>query len=47
MDVRNIASVKVLEKCGFVREGTVRQGKMGRKYCDYHLYGFIKSDYKK
>ena len=47
VDVRNISSCKVLDKCGFVKEGTIRQGKMGRSYCDYHVYGFIKSDYKK
>ena len=47
VDIRNVASCKVLEKCGFIKEGTVRQGKMGRSYCDYHIYSFIKSDYKK
>ena len=47
VDVRNVSSCKVLEKCGFVKEGTIRQGKMGRSYCDYHIYGFLKSDYKK
>ena len=47
VDVRNIASSKVLEKNGFIKEGTVRQGKMGRKYCDYHIYGFLRTDYKK
>ena len=25
-DVRNIASNKVLERCGFIKEGTIRQG---------------------
>ena len=43
----NIASNKVLEKSGFTQEGFIRQGKYGRKYCDYYKYGFIKSDYKK
>ncbi|MGI6717306.1 MAG: GNAT family N-acetyltransferase [Eubacteriales bacterium] len=46
VDIRNIASWKALEKCGFTREGFIRQGKFGRKYCDYYLYGLIKSDYK-
>mgnify|MGYP002515260086 CR=1 FL=1 len=44
-DVRNVASNRVLEKCGFIREGTVRQGKMVSVYCDYHIYGLLKSDY--
>lgn len=43
-DVRNTASCRVLEKCGFVREGTVRQGKMVSVYCDYHIYGLLASD---
>lgn len=43
-DVRNTGSVRVLEKCGFLREGTVRQGKMVSAYCDYHLYGLLRSD---
>ena len=38
-DVRNIASNKVLERCGFVKEGTIRQGKMVSVYCDYNIYG--------
>ena len=46
VDERNIASWKVLEKCGFIREGLIRQGKMGRTYCDYYIYGMIKSDYR-
>lgn len=45
-DVRNAASNRVLEKCGFLREGTVRQGKMVSTYCDYHIYGLLKSDYE-
>ena len=44
VDVRNEASCKVLEKCGFTREGTIRQGKMVSTWCDYHLYGILKSD---
>lgn len=47
VDQRNISSCRVLEKCGFTKEGSVRQGKMGRVYCDYHFYGMIRSDYKK
>lgn len=44
VDVNNTASCRVLEKCGFTREGTVRQGKMVSVWCDYHLYGILKSD---
>ena len=44
-DVRNIASNKVMEKCGFKKEGTVRQGKMVSVYCDYHIYGMLRADY--
>ena len=44
VDVNNAASCRVLEKCGFTREGTVRQGKMVSVWCDYHLYGILKSD---
>ena len=45
VDVRNVASNRVLEKCGFIREGTVRQGKMVSVYCDYHLWGMLRSDW--
>lgn len=44
VDVRNAASCRVLEKCGFTREGTIRQGKMVSVWCDYHLYGILKED---
>ena len=43
-DVRNTGSNRVLEKCGFRREGTVRHGKMGVRYCDYHLWGLLRED---
>lgn len=45
-DVRNIASLRVLEKCGFIREGTVRQGKMVSVYCDYAIFGLLRSDWE-
>ena len=44
VDVRNTGSNRVLEKCGFCREGTVRHGKMGSRYCDYHIWGLIRDD---
>lgn len=31
MDIRNIPSQKMLEKCGYTREGLIRQGKMVNK----------------
>ncbi|MBO4484354.1 MAG: GNAT family N-acetyltransferase, partial [Lachnospiraceae bacterium] len=44
-DVRNIASNRVLEKCGFIKEGTIRHGKMVSVYCDYNIYGLLREDY--
>ena len=44
-DVRNIASNRVLEKCGFVHEGTVRHGKMVSVYCDYNIWGMLREDW--
>ncbi|MBR0137465.1 MAG: GNAT family N-acetyltransferase [Erysipelotrichaceae bacterium] len=43
-DVRNIPSWKMLEKSGYLREGLIRQGKMVNSWCDYYLYGILKSD---
>ena len=45
-DVRNVASNRVLEKCGFVHEGTIRHGKMVSTYCDYHIWGMLREDYE-
>lgn len=47
VDVRNEASVRVLEKSGFFREGLIRQGKMVSTWCDYYLYGILASDRNK
>lgn len=44
VDVRNIGSCRVLEKCGFTCEGKVRQGKMVSTWCDYYIYGILKED---
>lgn len=44
-DVRNTASNRVLEKCGFLCEGTVRHSKMVSAYCDYHIWGMLREDY--
>ncbi len=44
VDVNNMASIRMLERCGFRKEGTIRQGKMVSTWCDYHLYAILKSD---
>ncbi|WP_462406104.1 GNAT family N-acetyltransferase [Gracilibacillus sp. Marseille-QA3620] len=44
VDIRNVASVRILEKCGFTREGMIRQGKMVNTWCDYYIYGILDSD---
>ena len=44
VDVRNIASQRILEKCGYLKEGDIRQGKMVNTWCDYYIYGILKSD---
>lgn len=46
-DIRNVASNKVMQKCGFVKEGTIRRGKMVSVYCDYNIYGMLREDYTK
>ena len=43
-DVENVGSNAVLRKAGFVHEGCIRQGRMGRRYCSYNIYGLIKED---
>lgn len=45
VDVENIGSNKVVQKCGFVHEGCIRHGRMGLRYCDYNIYGMIKDDW--
>ncbi len=44
VDARNIASCRMLEKCGYTREGMIRQGKMVNTWCDYYIYGILASD---
>ena len=43
-DVRNIPSQRMLEKCGYIKEGMIRQGKMVNTWCDYFIYGKLASD---
>ncbi|GIU08271.1 MULTISPECIES: GNAT family N-acetyltransferase [unclassified Shewanella] len=39
---QNIASAKVLEKCGFVREGILKENcKIGEQWFDDYLYGLL------
>ena len=44
VDVRNTASRRMLEKCGYTREGLIRQGKMVNTWCDYYIYGILSVD---
>ncbi|MCR5789446.1 MAG: GNAT family N-acetyltransferase [Lachnospiraceae bacterium] len=44
VDVRNIASCRMLEKCGYTKEGLIRQGKMVNTWCDYYIYGILSTD---
>lgn len=45
VDVRNIPSRRMMEKCGYTKEGLIRQGKMVSTWCDYYIYGILASDY--
>lgn len=44
VDIRNVGSYKMLEKCGYQREGLIRQGKMVNMWCDYYIYGILKEE---
>ena len=47
VDPRNIPSQRVLEKAGFVKEGTLRRGGFLRgKWSDFLLFGMIKEEWK-
>lgn len=45
VDIRNTASIRMLERCGFTREGLIRGGKMVSSWCDYYIYGILKEDF--
>ena len=45
VDVKNVASCRILEKAGYTREGLIRQGKMVNTWCDYYIYGILDSDF--
>ena len=44
VDIHNTASQRMLEKCGFIREGLIRQGKMVNTWCDHFIYGILATD---
>lgn len=44
VDTRNLASQKMLEKCGYRREGLIRQGKLVSTWCDYFIYALLSTD---
>lgn len=46
-DVRNVGSNRVLEKSGFLHQGTIKHGKMVSTYCDYNIWGLIREDVEK
>jgi RimJ/RimL family protein N-acetyltransferase len=47
VEVRNVASQKVLEKVGFQREGTIRDIGFERgEWRDYHLYSILRREWK-
>lgn len=46
-DPRNPNSGKVMEKCGLIYEGTIKQGDWNNQgICDYSMYGLVAEDYK-
>ncbi len=47
VDPRNVASIKLLEKLHFKREGLLRQRwRVNGEVCDSALYGLLKEDYR-
>lgn len=47
-DLRNPGSGKVMEKCGLIYEGTIKQGDWNNQgICDYSIYGLVADDYFK
>ena len=43
----NIASARVAEKAGFIKEGLIRKGLIGNVITDYYIYGQLLDDYTK
>lgn len=44
IDIRNVPSQRIFEKCGYTREGCIRNGKMVNVWCDYYIYGILADD---
>jgi RimJ/RimL family protein N-acetyltransferase len=45
---RNVASARLLEKCGFTREGTLRRTiKKDNRWIDKHIYAMLRGEYGK
>lgn len=44
IDIRNAPSARIFEKCGYTREGLIRQGRMVNTWCDYFIYGILRED---
>lgn len=40
----NIASIRVVEKCGYMREGLLRQYPFGRGFDDIYMYSMLRRD---
>jgi [ribosomal protein S5]-alanine N-acetyltransferase len=46
-DPKNLNSGKVMEKCGLIYEGTIKQGDWNNHgICDYSICGLVAEDYK-
>jgi ribosomal-protein-alanine N-acetyltransferase len=46
-DPLNQGSGKVMEKCGLIYEGTIKQGDWNNQgICDYSMYGLVREDHK-
>ncbi len=46
-DLRNIASHRVLEKCGFKREGTMRKARyVAGAFRDYYIWSILREEWK-
>jgi len=46
-DPRNPHSGKVMEKCGLIYEGTMKQADWNNQgICDYSMYGLVRKDYE-
>lgn len=45
---KNIASIRLLEKCGFIKEGTWRKATfMDNEWSDVHAYGLLREEFER